>query len=174
MTTIDYLINAGFLLLIVRQARERELDLRSVVMPLVLVFFVGQMYIHTIPTSGNDLVLVAALAAVGLGLGIASGIATHIRPGEHGLAVARVGWVAGILLVTGIGSRMVFAFALSHGFDPTVRSFSMAHQIGFTAWPVALVSMAILEVTARLVIVQVRGRRLMAGRPAATASLATA
>jgi hypothetical protein len=79
MTITDYLINAMFLLVVARQARERELDRRSVIVPLILVFFVAQMYLHSIPTAGNDLVLIGLLAAVGLTLGIASGFATHVR-----------------------------------------------------------------------------------------------
>jgi hypothetical protein len=71
-----------------------------------------------------------------------------------------VGWLAGALLIAGNSSRMVFAFAIGHGFDPAVGSFSITHQIGAAAWPVALVLMVICEVTARLAIVQVRGRRL--------------
>jgi hypothetical protein len=63
--------------------------------------------VHSIPTSGNDLVLIAGLGAVGLTLGIASGFATHVRAGESGLAVARVGWLAGALLIAGISSRAV-------------------------------------------------------------------
>jgi DNA-binding CsgD family transcriptional regulator len=70
MTTTDYLINALFLLVIVRQARERQLDLRSVVVPLALVAFVGQTYIHSIPSAGNDLLLVGLLAGAGLTLGV--------------------------------------------------------------------------------------------------------
>jgi hypothetical protein len=57
---------------------------------------------------------------------------------------------------------MVFAFAIGHGLEPTVRSFSLAHQIGATAWPVALVLMALIEVGARIAVVQLRGRRLLA------------
>ena len=113
MTTTDYLINAVFVLIVFRQARERELDRRSVIIPLAIVAYVAHMYVHSIPTAGNDLVLIGALATVGLALGIASGFATHVRAGENGLAVARVGWIAGGLLIAGIGSRMVFAFALS-------------------------------------------------------------
>ena len=45
MTITDYLINAMFLLVVARQARERELDRRSVIVPLILVFFVAQMYL---------------------------------------------------------------------------------------------------------------------------------
>jgi len=161
MRTTDYLINAVFVLIVFRQARERELDRRSVIIPLAIIAYVAQLYVHSIPTSGNDLVLVAALGTVGLTLGVASGFATRVRAGEHGLAVARVGWLAGGLLIAGIGSRMVFAFAISHGARHAVASFSIAHQIGAAAWPVALVLMALLEVSTRIAIVQLRGRNAM-------------
>jgi hypothetical protein len=54
MTTSDYLINAVFLLVVLRQARERQLDRRSVVVPLALVFFVAERYVHSLPTAGNE------------------------------------------------------------------------------------------------------------------------
>jgi hypothetical protein len=161
MTTTDYLINAVFVLIVFRQARERELDLRSVLVPLAIVAYVAHLYVRSIPTAGNDLLLIGALGTVGLGLGVASGFVTHVRAGENGLAVARVGWIAGALLIAGIGSRMVFAFVLSHGARHAVASFSMAHHIGAAAWPVALVMMALTEVSTRIAIVQLRGRRAM-------------
>jgi hypothetical protein len=166
MTTTDYLINAMFVLIVVRQARERELDLRSAIVPLLLVAFVGHLYIHSIPTAGNDLVLIGLLATVGLTLGVVSGLATRVRAGENGLAVVRVGWLAGALLVFGITARMVFAFAVTHGAHHAVASFSVAHQITAAGWPVALVAMALAEVSARIATVQLRGRRLMKGKPA--------
>jgi hypothetical protein len=97
-----------------------------------------------------------------LTLGVLGGLATRVRAGEGGVALARVGWIAGGLLVAGIGSRMAFAFAVSHGFQPAVHSFSVAHQIGAAAWPVAFVLMAFVEVGARIAVVQFRGRRLIA------------
>jgi hypothetical protein len=160
MSITDYLINAAFILLVVKQARERRLDRRALVIPLVMVFFVAQQYLHTIPTTGNDLGLIGALATAGVSLGLLSGFATHVRAGGEGFALARVGWVAGALLVAGISSRIVFAFVATHGAEPAIRSFSIAHQISAAAWPVALVSMAICEVTVRVVTVQLRGRRL--------------
>jgi hypothetical protein len=166
MRTTDYLINGLFVLIVLRQARERELDRRSAVIPLAIVAYVAHLYVRSIPTAGNDLVLIAALGTVGLALGVASGFATHVRAGEHGLAMARVGVAAGALLIAGIGSRMVFAFAISHGARHAVAGFSQAHQIGAAAWPVALVLMALLEVSVRIAIVQLRGRRAMdAGAP---------
>lgn len=163
MTTMDYLMNAGFVVLVLRQARERELTRRAVVVPLVAVLVIAQQYLHTIPTSGNDLVFIGGLAALGISLGTLCGFTTHVRAGDGGVAVARVGWIAGILLLAGISSRMVFALAMSHGFEPTVASFSIAHQISAAAWPVALVLMALCEVVGRLVVVEVRGR-LVSGR----------
>jgi hypothetical protein len=171
MTTTDYLINAGFVLIVFRQSRERELDRRSVIIPLAIVAYVAHMYIRSIPTSGNDLVLIGALGTIGIMLGIASGFATHVRAGEKGLAAARVGWVAGALLIAGIGSRMVFAFALTHGAHHAVASFSIAHQISAAAWPVALVLMALMEVTTRIAIVQLRGHHAL---QTTTARIATA
>jgi hypothetical protein len=158
MTITDYLINAVFVLIVFRQARERELDRRSVIIPLAILAYVAHMYVRSIPTAGNDVVLIGGLGAIGLTLGIASGFATHVRAGENGLAVARVGWIAAALLIAGIGSRIVFAFALAHGAHHAIASFSYTHQIGAAAWPVALVLMAILEVSTRIAIVQIRGR----------------
>ncbi len=163
MTFSDYLINAVFVFVVLRQARERQLDLRSLLVPLAVVFFVARNYVHSIPTAGNDLVLVGLLSSVGLGLGLLSGFATRVRIADSGVALARVGWVAGALLITGICARMIFVFAVNNGAEPAIRSFSIAHHIGAAAWPVALVSMALCEVTARLVTVQLRARRMTGG-----------
>jgi len=162
MTTTDYVINAAFVLVVLRQARERRLDVRGLLVPLAVVLFVAHLYVHSIPSSGNDLLLVGLLAAVGLTLGLVSGFATHVRLGGDGVPLTRVGLLAGGLLVAGICARMVFALAVTHGAEPAIRSFSIVHQIGAAAWPLALVSMALCEVTARLLVVQLRGRRVRA------------
>jgi uncharacterized membrane protein YeiB len=165
MTLTDYLINGLFVLVVLRQARERRLDARSVVAPLALVVFVATHYIRSIPTGGSDVALMAALTGVGLTLGVMCGFATHVRIDQDGDVLARVGWSAGVLLVVGISSRMLFVFALDHGAGPAIRTFSIMHHIGAAAWPVALVSMALCEVSARIAIVHGRGHLLAAGHP---------
>lgn len=165
MTLTDYLINGLFVLVVLRQTRDRRLDARSVIAPLALVVFVATHYIRTIPTGGGDFALMVALTGVGLTLGVMCGLATHVRIDQGGDVVAKVGWSAGVLLVVGISSRMLFVFALNHGAGPAIRTFSMVHHIGAAAWPVALVSMALCEVSARIAIVHVRGHRLAAGHP---------
>jgi hypothetical protein len=159
MTITDYLINAIFVVVVLRQARERRLDLRSLLVPLIIVFFVARNYVHSIPTAGNDLVLVAALVFVGLILGVSGGFATQLRRAD-GDVFARVGWTAGGLLLAGIMARMIFVFAVNNGLGPAVRSFSMNHHIGAAAWPLALVAMALVEVAVRQGTVQLRAYRL--------------
>jgi hypothetical protein len=172
MTLTDYLINAVFVLVVLRQARERRLDVRSFVAPMALVVFVAQHYVHGVPTTGDDLVLVAALATAGMTLGVVCGFATHVRIEADGDRFARVGWLAGCLLIGGISSRIVFVFVLNHGAGPAIRDFSIAYHLSAAAWPVALVSMALFEVTARLVVVQLRGQRMAAsGRPVPSAAV---
>ncbi|WP_270889788.1 hypothetical protein [Pedococcus sp. 5OH_020] len=159
MTFTDYLINGIFVLVVLRQSRERRLDVRSVIAPLALVLFVATHYVRSIPTGGDDLALVAALTAVGLAFGVLCGFATFVRADEDGVRWARVGWVAGGFLVAGISARMLFVFAVHHGFEPAIRTFSIAHNIDAAAWPVALVAMALCEVSARIVVVHLRGYR---------------
>jgi hypothetical protein len=110
MTTTDYLINAVFVFVVLRQARERQLDVRSFAVPMIVVFYVARLYVHSIPTAGNDLQLVALLSAVGLTLGVLGAFATHVRADSDGMAFARVGWLAGALLIGGISARMVFVW----------------------------------------------------------------
>ena len=162
MTITDYLINGIFVLVVLRQARERRLDARSVIAPLALVLFVATHYVHSIPTSGGDLGLLAALTATGLAFGVLCGFATHVRADENGNRWATVGWVAGVFLVAGISARMLFVFAFHHGAGPVIRDFSIVHHIGAAAWPVALVAMALCEVTARIAVVHLRGQHLAA------------
>jgi hypothetical protein len=174
MTTTDYLINAVFVLVVLRQARERKVDARSFLAPMAVVLYVGHMYVHSIPTAGNDLALVGVLAGVGLTLGVLGGFATHLRVATDGGALARVGWIAGILLIAGITSRMVFVYAVHHGALHAVSSFSIANHIGAAAWPVALVAMAMIEVSARLITVQLRARSLTTSHAPAAIAVAAA
>jgi hypothetical protein len=115
------------------------------------MFFLGSQYLRSIPTAGNDRRAHGDRARARR----RGGFATHVRSGD-GVALARVGWIAGGLLVLGIGARMAFAFAVGHGLEATVRTFSIDHRIAAAAWPAALVLMALTEAGARLSIVQAR------------------
>ena len=63
--------------------------------------------------------------------------------------------------VAGVGARMAFAFAATHGAGRAIGRFSIAHHItGSGAWVAALVMMALADVLTRLAVVYLRGRRL--------------
>ena len=173
MSTTDYVVNAVIVLLVLRQVRERRLDLRSLVLPLVLIAFAAHAYLRALPVTGDSVALIAVLAASGLTLGSLCALATHVRVADDGVARGRAGVAAALLWVAGVGSRLAFVFAAAHGAGPTIAHFSAAHRIAPQAWVWGFVLMALGEALARLVILQVRALRatgaLRGSQPASAA-----
>ncbi|WP_320773823.1 hypothetical protein [Streptomyces sp. CRN 30] len=176
MTTTDWITDIALLLVVFRQLREGRLDTKSYVIPLGIVAFVAHSYLDTVPTAGNDLVLIGTLVAVGAALGVAGGVYTRIRKvGTH--LFIKAGAVSATLWVLGMGARMAFQLWVDHGGADDVARFSVAHQITTgDAWVAAFVLMALTEVVTRLGTIFVRGR--MATReqrqPAVTGARAAA
>ncbi|WP_031516152.1 hypothetical protein [Streptomyces sp. NRRL F-5123] len=166
MTTTEWITDIALVLVVFRQLREGRLDLRSFLIPLGIVAYVAHTYLDTVPTGGNDLVLVGALTAAGAALGVAGGVCTRVRrAGEH--VLVKAGAVAAILWVLGMGARMGFQLWTEHGGGDDVARFSVAHHItGDQAWVAAFVLMALTEVVTRLATIFVRSRMLTAGKPA--------
>jgi hypothetical protein len=94
---------------------------------------------------------------------VIGGLATRLRPGPGGRPLGRAGVLAASMWIAGVGARMVFYFAATHGAGPAIAAFSIAHHItGSAAWTAALVMMALAGMLTRLVVVYLRGRRLTA------------
>jgi hypothetical protein len=171
MSATDYLINAVLVLLVLRQIRETRLSWQILVLPVLIVIGAAAYYLRSVPLSGNDLLLDLTLAAVGATLGGLCALFTHLRRGADGVPLSRAGWIAAILWVLGVGARMGFAYATTHGAGPALVRFSAAHSItSVDAWVAALFLMAIAEVVTRLAVLWIRSRRL----PAATATVVPA
>ncbi|MCX5387902.1 hypothetical protein [Streptomyces sp. NBC_00083] len=170
MTTTDWLTDIALVLVVFRQLREGKLDLKTFLIPLGIVAFVAQSYLTSIPTAGNDLVLIGVLVAAGAALGIAGGIYTRIRvSGEH--LLIKAGVVSAVLWVLGMGARMGFQVWVDHGGAHTVAQFSVAHDITTQdAWVAAFVLMAVTEVVTRVATIFIRSRMVAARRDQATAS----
>jgi hypothetical protein len=170
MTTTDWIIDIALVLVVFRQLREDRLDLKTFLIPLGIVAFVAHSYLDSIPTAGNDLVLVGVLMAVGAVLGIAGGVHTRIRSvGGH--LLIKAGAVSAILWVLGMGARMGFQMWTEHGGGADeVARFSLAHHItGEQAWVAAFVLMALTEVVTRVATIYVRSRMTDRARPAMAA-----
>jgi hypothetical protein len=104
-------------------------------------------------------------------MGAIGGLATRLRLGADGRPLGRAGALAAGMWIAGVGARMVFYFAATHGAGPAIAAFSVAHHItGPAAWTAALVMMALADVLTRLAVVWIRGHRLTATvtPPAAT------
>ena len=108
-------------------------------------------------------------------MGATGGLATRLRLGADGRPLGRAGVLAAGMWIAGVGARMVFYFAATHGAGPAIAAFSIAHHItGPAAWTAALVMMALADVLTRLAVVYLRGRRLTAPGTPATAAPAQA
>jgi len=169
MNATDYLINAALVLLVLRQVRETRLTWQILLLPVLIVVGAACYYLRSVPTAGNDLLLELTLAGTGAALGGLCALFTRLRRGVDGTPLSRAGWVAAILWVVGIGARMGFAWAASHGSGAAIERFSVSHSItSVDAWVAALFLMALAEVVTRLAVLWIRSRRL----PAATAAAA--
>ena len=161
MTTSTYIFDSALVLLVLLQLKERRMTTRLLVQPLVILGVAVATYFHTIPTAGNDLLLIVAIGLVGATIGIASGFTAIMRRGEGGTVTTRSGWWSGFFWVLGMGSRFAFAVWIAHGGAASIASFSAANSItGSAAWTDALLMMAIGEVVGRTLVQAARWRRL--------------
>lgn len=160
MTTTEYLLNAALILVVVRQLRGKQLVGSAIYVPLAICAYVGYTYLHSIPTSGNDLVLVVVGAAAGLTLGTLCGLLTLVYPDRDGIPFARATGAAAVLWVLGVGSRIAFTLYAQHGGGSAVEHFSIVHSLTQGGWVAGFVLMAILEAVSRTAVLLVRARRL--------------
>ncbi|MFI9065629.1 hypothetical protein ACIGQE_27805 [Streptomyces sp. NPDC053429] len=159
MTATEWITDIALVLIVFRQLREGRLDQKTFLLPLAIVAFVGYSYLDSVPTDGNDLVLIGALTAVGAALGIAGGIYTRIRSLDGDLLI-KAGAVSAVLWIAGMGARMGFQTWVEHGGGADdVARFSLAHHItSQQAWVTAFVLMALTEVVTRVATIYIRSR----------------
>ncbi len=174
MNATDYILDSVLVLLVLRQIKVGRFDRRALLLPLIIVGVVAQSYLHSIPTNGNDLVLIAALTGLGALLGSLSGITTRVWSDGGPYALVQAGPAAAALWVLGMGSRFAFIFYYTHFGSDAVANFSAAHDItGPAAWTAALVLMALAEVLTRTGLLFIRSRQALAVTPAPSLQFAS-
>jgi hypothetical protein len=160
MTTTEYLLNAALVLVVVRQLRGKRLIGSAIYAPLAICAYVGFTYLRSIPTSGNDLLLVVIGSVAGLTLGTLCALFTLVYPDREGIPFARATGAAAVLWVLGVGARIGFSLYAQHGGGRTIEHFSIAHALSPDAWVAGFVLMAILEAVSRTAVLLARARRL--------------
>ncbi len=171
MSITNYLIDSALVLIVLLQIRWQPLTTRLLVRPLIIVGIAVAVYFNSVPSAGNDLLLIVALAALGAVIGLAAGTATFMRRRGDGVVEARAGWLAGFLWVLGMGLRFGFLIWINTGSGSrSLSHFSAAHSItNAAAWTDALLAMAVLEVAGRSALMALRRARYQgpAGPPVA-------
>jgi hypothetical protein len=160
MSTSTYLLDSALILIVLLQIKERKMTMRTLIRPLVILGAAVAIYFSTLPTQGNDLLLILAVSGIGAIIGIASGL-TAIMRNRDGEVTLRTGWLSGFFWVLGMGGRFAFAYWSTHGGISALSTFSAHHQItSGQAWTDALLGMAVLEVALRTAIVGYRWKVL--------------
>jgi hypothetical protein len=158
MTITDYLLNLFLVGLVVLQLRGRTLTVRNLLLPVVVTVVVASQFLHGLPRAGNDLALEATGGLTGALLGAGAALATTIRL-DGRVAVARAGALAAFLWVLGVGARVGFSFWVTHGGQPSVARFSVAHHVtSGAAWAGAFILMAVAEVAVRTGVLYLKAR----------------
>jgi len=165
MTFTDYLLDTVLILLVVRQIREARLDRRAILMPLIIVGVVANSYLKTIPTSGNNLLLVGGLTLVGVTFGAISAANTRVRSDGGQYPLVKANAIAAGVWIFSMSARMAFAIWASHSGGATLYRFSVEHHLDRNVWTAALVLMALGEVVTRTGLLAYRGYRTMQAQP---------
>jgi hypothetical protein len=165
MNFSDYLLDSVLVLLVVRQIRESRFDLKSMLLPIGIVAWVANSYLHDIPTGGNDLALIVVLTLLGIAFGLLSALATRVRTDGGRYALVKAGWISAGVWVLSMGARFTFAVWASHSGGPSLYRFSVSHHLDLTVWTAALVLMALGEVITRIGVLVYRARKALARGP---------
>jgi hypothetical protein len=175
MTITDCLTGLLLAAIVLRQMRGRPLTVRSLVLPAAVVAWAAIEYLHSVPTGGNDVALVAVTVAAGVALGIATARLTRLHHAPDGTLIATATLAAAALWIGGIASRFLFGLVVQHGGAGAIDSFDQAHHLtGFDAWAAALILMSIAEVATRSLSLMIRSRRTPPPHTAPTFDPATA
>jgi len=163
MSTIDYLLSGGGLVAILILMRERELTARRLRVSLMIATIIAVNFLHGVPTSGPDGVLVALGIAAGALCAAIGAATTRLEIDGDGRVVARATWATYLVTVLAFGGRMAFAFAATHGLGPSIGRFSASVGItSQTAWVAALVLMAVVDIALRALLLWARRSQLRA------------
>lgn len=166
MSTFDYILGIGALVLILWNMRRHELTDRRLRRPVIIAVVVGISFLHAIPTAGADGVLVGFGALAGIACGTISALATRVeRDGTTGAVISAATPLAVAVTAGAFVSRMGFAVAATNGLGPAIGRFS--HGIGVDsaqAWIAALVLMAVADLVVRTLILWRRRSAVAAGQ----------
>jgi hypothetical protein len=172
MTATDYLIGLGAMAIVLWGMRSHELTDRRLRRPLIIAAVVCVAFLHSIPTAGADVALVAVGVLTGIACGAIGGLATQLERDGSGAIVATGTPLAVAVTGGAFAARFAFAVAATNGLGPAIGRAS--HSLNITsaqAWVAALVLMAVCDLVTRALVLWQR-RATLIGAVAALPRLA--
>ena len=166
MSTFDYILGVGALVLIVWNMRRHELTDRSLRRPVIIAAVVAVSFLHAIPTAGGDGVLVGLGLLTGIACGTISALATRVeRDAATGAVISAATPLAVAVTAGAFAGRMAFAVAATNGLGPAIGRFSSRIGVDSAqAWIAALVLMAVADLVVRALILWRRRSAVAAGQ----------
>jgi hypothetical protein len=157
MTTSDYLLSFGLLAFILyTNLGTKALTRRRFTVPLIAIAVAASVYLHGIPTAGNDLTFIALAAAAGAAFGALTGLLSRLERTPAGQLITRAGAAFAAVWVVVVSGRILFGYGATHFWNAAVVRFSIHHQITGPAYPAAFVVMALTMVLARLAVIGIQ------------------
>ena len=114
MDLTEWIISVALILVVVRQIRGRKLTLIGLLWPVPLVAWGAINYLGGVPAYAADWTFVAVDCAAGLALGVGCGLLTDVYI-EDGVVKARARWLAAVLWIVGMSSRLAFGLFATNG-----------------------------------------------------------
>ena len=155
------LIAAVFGAVVVLRLGRHRYTRRRRLLTLVVIALLAGKYVRGMPTSGHDLIIEIACAALGALFGLAMLAATSVtRDRRTGEIWIRAGLAYLALWTVMLGSRVVFAYAASGWDRAAVARFFASHQLTGTAVTPAFVLMTIASLVTVMLGTTLRARSL--------------
>jgi hypothetical protein len=159
MSLFDYALGISALALVLWSMRPHELTDRSLRRPLIIAAVICVVFLHGVPTTGTDGILVVAGLLAGVVCGAVSGLATRVERDRSGRVIAGATPLAFAVTGAAFAARMAFAVAATNGLGPAIGRFSASVGVDSAqAWVAALVLMAAADLAVRTLIVWQRRR----------------
>ncbi len=142
---------------------RRRVTAMRLLRSLFAVAVVIGLFVHSLPTDGNDVSLQLAGVGVGAVCGLAAGVLLPAHRGADGGVYTTGGIGYALLWVVVSGSRVLFAYGTEHWFGHAIITFSIDHRLsGQDVYANAFVFMSLAMVLARSAVLLTRCRRLRA------------
>lgn len=160
MNVEEWIISILLIGLVIWQIKGRKLTLFSLTWPLILVLYGAFTYLSQVPQYLSDWIFVFFTCCTGLMLGVGCGILTDVYR-KNNIILARARILAAFLWIVGMGSRLVFGIFATNGGAEKIGELSIKLDLhSMETWPTALITMALVEVSARSAVLFYKYRKI--------------